>query len=168
MLPDDLGLALIGHCCAVEAAGKATVGMIERRTESLFRKAGRQREVEAVAAGLPELLQLLDDKYASVEQEIDHVAGELRGLLPRGLDLPRPTKLGIAAGGLVSILDRVTRGNLSDADILALLDKREKAKTLIRSGLTELAPAVTGLNVNVIRRDMRTLRQMNGLDLLKV
>jgi hypothetical protein len=129
--------------------------------------ASKRREVEALVAGLDELLDLLDRTYVPVEQAINRTIDQLTKLFPFGMTLEKRQPLGMAAGGLVSILN-AANDNPGDREMVKLLEKRAKALSLIRAGVTELEPSAERLTPRTIREAARDPRSANHLESIRI
>lgn len=148
LLPDGTK-ALCGHCCAVQLTSKATVAKIERETERKIRSAKKRLIASAVLEDVPEIIELLEEKFVPVETEMREMYADLRNVF-WAFYPPRIRPLGYALGGLRTIVTACEK-DLTDAKVEELLRKKALAKSAVADSLQDMEAGIAGLRFDYIR-----------------
>lgn len=165
VLLEDASKAMCGHCCAEEIGGKATVASIERSVDRMVAVSEKKRRSASVAAGLPEILKLLDADFLPIERAINDTIDKLRGMFP---DLPRETssQLAIARGGLVSIVKNAAKP-MKDKTVEEMLRRRRLALSAVSIGLDNLDEALDFFAEENLRNIFKDLRRRTKYDRIR-
>lgn len=155
VLPDG-SLALCGNCCAIEIADKSTVAKIKRDVKRREIFAKNMIVIRELTRDLPEVLELLEQDFFPVEQQVRDVIETLELHFPTSRGRWNTSKkLGLARGGLVSILKITDR--LDDRGVVSVLEKRQKIFVAIREGLIELEAAAKWLRPGPLKHTLSNL-----------
>ncbi|WYK04386.1 sigma-70 family RNA polymerase sigma factor [Cereibacter sphaeroides f. sp. denitrificans] len=162
VLLEDGTKAMCGHCCAEEIGGKAAVASIERSVDRKVAVSEKKRRAASVAAGLTEILTLLDADFLPIERAINDTIDALRGMFP---DLLRETssQLAIARGGLVSVVKSATKP-MKDKTVEEMLRRRRLALSAVSIGLDNLDDALAFFSDENLRQLFKQLRRRTKYD----
>ncbi|MBB3711748.1 hypothetical protein FHS00_001319 [Limimaricola variabilis] len=162
VLPDG-SLALCGNCCAVEISDKSTVAKIKQDVKRREITNQNMIVIRELTRGLPEVLKVLERDVLPIEAQVNSTAKELEWLFPSSRGTWKTSKkLGLARGGLVSVL-KIT-GKLGERDVEGVLEKRQRIFTAIREGLQELEVAAKALRAEPVKHALRTLARRDGYE----
>lgn len=154
VLPDGT-LALCGHCCAVEFAGKETVDRIDRERKRIASSIRNRNRLLPVTHGVSELLEAIEPLYV-IEKKTVEAWSYLAKVFPRGFDRRQDPMISRGRGGLVAILKQEGK-SLSDEKIAEWRKTRESALNLIRIGLNELPRRCSDVSPRSIRKRLGEL-----------
>lgn len=162
LLPDG-NLALCGNCCAVEIADKSTVKKIKRDVQRREVSNQCMIVIRELTKGLPEVLALLERDFLPIEAQVNSTVEKLEWLLPSSRGTWKTSKkLGLARGGLVSVL-KIT-GKLDERGVEGVLEKRQRIFAAIREGLQELEVAAKALRVGPVKHTLSNLARRDGYE----
>ncbi|WP_134681541.1 hypothetical protein [Paracoccus ravus] len=160
VLPDG-ALALCGNCCAIKIAGKETVGAIDRRRNLAASGLKRKEAADRLTAGLPAVMEALEDGPLHAEATIRKTLQKLHDVFGGSGYVP-DAMISHGAGGLKSVLKAVTNDNFSEKDVPALMQKKAKAISLIKSGVEMLPERRRLISYPAIGEFLKETHARNG------
>jgi len=162
VLPDG-SLALCGNCCAVEISDKSTVAKIKQDVKRREITSQNMVVIRELTRGLPEVLEVLERDFLPIEAQVNSIAEKLEWLFPSSRGTWKTSKkLGLARGGLVSVL-KIT-GRLDERGVESVLEKRRRIFTALHEGLQELEAAAKALRPGPVKHTVCNLARRDGYE----
>lgn len=135
-------LALCGNCCARKIGGKATVAAIDRKRVEQASSNRRKAAADRLTRGLSDLIELVEPVRAAdakAREELASLEAFVSGF--SGYQSGASSSLGLAVGGLRTLIQRANNDTITEKDVPVLAQRRSTAISMIRNSIDDV-PAV--------------------------